>query len=79
MTRGIVGITNGIMWDSFLICFECSTARNLTYSVPCEQLVSQLLAGYYKVAFISSLHKVCCECTRACIEETIYRTNSSQS
>ena len=40
--------------------FECCTARNLAYFFHCV---------FKEVVFISSLYKVCCESTRACIQE----------
>ena len=52
--------------------FECSSARNLAYFFYCV---------FDEAVFIPFLYRVCCECTRACIEELawlllllIYRT-----
>ena len=74
MTWGIFGkaglnvITNGIRSVGFCFDggFECCTARNLAYFFYCV---------FNEAVFISSLYKVCCECTRACIEELIFWTN----
>ena len=55
-----------LQWNSLGLFFdggfECSTAKYLAYFFYCV---------FKEAVFISSLYKVCCECTLACIEELI--------
>ena len=75
MTWGIFGkpelnvITNGILRDSFWMEVSSALLRGIWLTLSIASL---------KV-FMSSLYKVCCECTWACIEELVCWTSSAQS